>query len=350
MRNAEKGGIRKCLAGAAALAAVCMLSACGADNRMAGHGQVPEFVLTYAENQPKDYPTTQGAYKFAELVKERTGGRIEILVYADGELGDEQAVVEQLQFGGIDCVRASLSHLSEIVPELNVLQMPYLYRDSEHMWQVLEGEIGDKFIRSLEGSGLTGLSWYDAGARNFYTTTRPITCLEDMQGMTIRVQESRLMEAVVEAMGADAVRLTYEKVYAALETGTIDGAENNWPSYESVGHYEVAKFYTVDEHTRVPEMQLISQRTWNKLKPEDRKILLECAQESAVYERRLWEERSRASEEKVRAAGCTVIELSPEEKERFREAVTPVYEKFCADDMDMIEAIVAVGKDTEAPR
>lgn len=330
---------------AAASAAAGLLMACAAGSRTVEEVQIPELVLSYAENQPENYPTTQGAYKFADLVKERTGGRIEILVYAGAELGDEQAVVEQLQFGGIDFVRASLSSLAEFVPRMNVLQMPYLYRDSDHMWQVLDGEIGDSFMQSLDGSGLKGLSWYDAGARNFYTTTRPITCLEDVRGMTIRVQESRLMEAVVEAMGGSAVQMTYDKVYSELETGTIDGAENNWPSYESMGHYEVARFYTLDEHTRVPEMQLISSRTWEKLSPKDQEIILQCAKESAVYERRLWEERCRASEKRVRAAGCTVIELSGEEKARFQEAVLPVYEKFCADDMDTIEAIIAVGKE-----
>lgn len=321
------------------------IAGCMADKKKTETAAKPEWVLTYAENQTENYPTTQGAYKFAELVKEESGGRIEILVYAEAELGDEQSVIKQLQFGGIDLVRASLSSVSEFVPQLNVLQMPYLYRDSSHMWQVLDGELGDSFMQSMEGSGLTGLSWYDAGERNFYTKSRPITCLEDVRGMTIRVQESRLMEAMVEAMGANAVQMTYDKVYSGLETGVIDGAENNWPSYESMGHYEVAPYYTIDEHTRVPEMQLISTRTWEKLDPSDQELILRCAKESARYQRRLWEERCRASERRVREAGCTVIELSQEEKARFHDAVLPVYEKFCADYMDVIEAIIAVGKE-----
>ena len=276
-----------------------ILGACGKAGKETKE-TVPEYVFTYAENQAEDYPTTRGAYKFAELVKERTGGRIEILVHAGGALGDEQAVVEQLQYGGIDFVRASLSSLSEFVPKMNVLQMPYLYKNSEHMWKVLDGEIGEEFMEILDGSGLTGLSWYDAGTRNFYCTNKPIRSLEDVKGMRIRVQESEMMGAMVEALGGTAVPMTYDKVYSALETGQIDGAENNWPSYESVRHYEVAPFYTVDEHTRVPEMQLMSRHTWEKLSPEDQNLIRECARDSAIYQRKLWTQRSEASQRRVR--------------------------------------------------
>ncbi len=320
-------------------------AACGSMYGKDGQESAPEFVLTYAENQAEDYPTTKGAYKFAELVKERTKGRIEILVYAEGELGDEQAVVKQLQYGGIDFVRASLSSMSEFVPELNVLQMPYLYKNSEHMWKVLDGEIGDEFMEILDGSGLTGLSWYDAGTRNFYWTEKPVQKLEDIKGMKIRVQESEMMAAMVETLGGTAIPMTYDKVYSALETGEIDGAENNWPSYESVRHYEVAPYYTVDEHTRVPEMQVMSQYTWEKLSLEDQRIILECAKESALYERKLWTQRSEASQRRVRSAGCVVIELSDEEKERFQDAMMPVYQRFCADYMDVIDRIVKVGEE-----
>lgn len=306
---------------------------------------IPEYVFTYAENQPEGYPTTLGGNEFARLVKERTNGRIKIIVLADGELGDEQAVVKQLTFGGIDFTRASLSSLAEAIPKLNVLQMPYLYKNSEHMWKVLDGEIGDFFMNELDGSGLIALSWYDAGARNFYTLGKPITCLEDMKGIKIRVQESELMANMVEALGATAVPMVYAEVYSALEKGTIDGAENNWPSYESMGHNKVAPYYTVDEHTRVPELQLCSQATWEKLSEEDREIIKQCARESALYERRLWEAREKESEQAVIKEGVEVTVLSEEEKERFREAVLDVYSKYCAEDMDIVERIIKEAED-----
>ena len=228
----------------------------------------PEFVLTYAENQADDYPTSQGAYKFAELVWEKTGGKVEIQVNTEGALGDEREIIRQMQFGGVDFARVSLSPLSEVIPKLNVLQMPYLYVNSEHMWNVLEGEIGEEFLDSFGGSYLVALSWYDAGARSFYSSQKPIQNLKDIQGMKIRVQESELMWDMIKALGAEPVFLTYEEVYSAFQTGTIEAAENNWSSYESAGHYEVAPYFTVDEHSRVPEVQMVSEVTWNKL-PEE---------------------------------------------------------------------------------
>lgn len=326
------------------LCGAVLLTACSSFKKEKTEAVVPEFVLTYAENQAEDYPTTQGAYKFAELVNQRTDGKIEIQVNAGGTLGDERSVIEQLQFGGVDFARVSLSPLAEFVPKLNVLQMPYLYTGPEHMWRVLEGKIGDDFMNSFGGSDLIPLSWYDAGARNFYNSVRPIEKLEDIQGMNIRVQESELMVDTIEALGASPVPMAYGDVYSGLQTGKIDGAENNWPSYESTRHYEVARYYTIDEHTRVPEMQLVAQATWDKLSPEYQNIIRECAQESAKYERQLWQDREKISEQKVREAGCVITELSAGEKERFQEAVLPMYELYCADYMDIIDQIVAAGK------
>ena len=305
----------------------------------------PEFVLSYAENQRKDYPTTLGAQKFADLVEERSGGRIQILVLAEGELGAESDVIAQMQYGGVDFARVSLSQLAEYIPQLNVLQMPYLYEDSAHMWRVLDGTIGDDFLDIVSQNELIGLSWYDAGARNFYNSKKPITCLEDMQGMRIRVQESEVMVDMIEALGASAIPIPYADVYSALEQGTVDGAENNWPSYEAMNHYEVAKYYTIDEHNRVPEMQICSKHTWSKLSEEDQQMILDCAKESALYERKLWKERESESEAKAIEQGVEVVELSAEEKKRFQEAVTGIYEKYCADQMDIIEKIMEENKE-----
>lgn len=309
------------------------------------HQKEPEFVLSYAENQTKDYPTTLGAQKFADLVGERSGGRIQILVLAGGELGAESDVIAQMQYGGVDFARVSLSQLAEYIPQLNVLQMPYLYENSAHMWKVLDGSIGDDFLDIVSQNELIGLSWYDAGARNFYNSKKPITCLEDMQGMRIRVQESEVMVDMIEALGASAIPIPYADVYSALEQGTVDGAENNWPSYEAMNHYEVAKYYTIDEHNRVPEMQICSKHTWDKLSEEDQQMILDCAKESALYERKLWKERESESEAKAIKQGVEVVELSSEEKKRFQEAVTGIYEKYCADQMDIIEKIIEENKE-----
>lgn len=195
----------------------------------------PEYVFSYAENQPEDYPTTLGAKYFAELVEERTNGRIRILVQPVGVLGSENKVIKQMQYGGIDFTRVSLAQLAEYIPSLNVLQMPYLYTDSDHMWRVLDGEIGDAFLESVSADDVIGLSWYDAGARNFYNSVKPVTCLEDLKGMRIRVQESDLAVDMVEALGATAIPIAYGDVYASLERQVVDGAENNWPPMRRCG-------------------------------------------------------------------------------------------------------------------
>lgn len=303
---------------------------------------VPQYVFTYAENHPENYPTTLGAKRFAELVSQRTDGAIQIIVQAEGKLGDEKKVVEQIQFGGIDFARISLSQIADKIPRLNALQMPFLYRDSLHMWKVLDGKIGEEVLTYFHDEGIIGLSWYDAGARNFYSTKKPIRKLADLQDMKIRVQESALMMDMVEVLGAEAVALTYEKSYSGLETGIVEAAENNWPSYESSGHYKVAKYCTIDEHARVPEVQICSEATWNQLTPEYQDIIKECARESAQYERSVWLEREKESVKLVTSQGVEVVTLSVEEKKKFCQAVEVLYDKYCADSMDLIEEIRAV--------
>lgn len=309
------------------------------ERRMKKNAAAPEYIFTYAENQAENYPTTLGGKKFAELVEERTDGRIRILVKAEAVLGSEVEVIQQMRYGGIDFARVSLAQVADEVPKLNVLQMPYLYEDASHMWRVLESEIGDEFLTETEKIDLIGLSWYDAGARNFYSTQKPITCLSDMKGIRIRVQESDTMSDMVEALGATAVPLTYADVYSAMERGWVEGAENNWPSYESSMHYEVAPYYTVDEHIRIPELQICSKYTWEKLSAEDQEILRACARESALYERELWQEQEKKSREKAVANGTVVIELTETEKRKFKQAMRSVYKKYCSEYMDIIREI-----------
>jgi tripartite ATP-independent transporter DctP family solute receptor len=323
------------------IAALLFLIGIGVTVRLIKKEPDPEYVFTYAENQSDGYPTSKGAYYFASLVEERTDGRIRIVVYTSAQLGREADVIEQMRYGGVDFARVSLSQLAEVAPELNVLQMPYLYNDSDHMWSVLEGEIGDHFLNYVKEIDLLGLSWYDSGTRNFYNSVKPIRNLEDIKGMNIRVQQSELMIDMINCLGANAVPLSYEEVYSALELGAIDGAENNWPSYEDTDHYKVAKYFCEDEHTRVPEMQLCSMHTWKLLSEEDQKIILECASESAEYERKLWSERVEESRKKVIENGVQVTTLSKFEIARFRSKVQPIYEKYCGNYMDILNKIIS---------
>ena len=298
----------------------------------------PEYVLTYAENQPADYPTTLGAKYFARLVEKRTGGRILVDVRWDGQMGTQKEVLEQLSFGGVDFARVSLSSMSDELPILNVLQLPFLYEDADHMWRILDGPIGDEFMEVFEQAGVVGLSWYDSGARSFYATT-PIRSAADLAGRTIRVQDSQMMKDMIALLGATPSTVAYSDVYAAIQTGKIDGAENNWISYESQGHYQLAPYYTLDQHARVPEIQLVSATLWAELSEEDRAIILECARESALYERKLWTQREGEARRDVLNAGTQTIELDDEALRELKALVEPLYQQYCGEYMDLIDQI-----------
>lgn len=301
--------------------------------------KVPEYVFSYADNQTGNYPTVQAARRFADQVNQETDGRIEIRVYPNAELGDEDSTVRQVSYGGIDFCRCSLSNLPDYSEETLVLQLPYLYEDRDHMWRVLDGEIGVQVKDSFQGSGMVALSWFDAGVRNFYTTDEAIHCLEDMQGMKIRVQQAELAEDMVEALGAEAVPIVYEAVKDALQTGEIDGAENNWASYEAMQHDEIARYYTVDEHMRVPELMLVSSATWEQLSAEDQATIQRCADAAGLYERELWTARETSAREKCLQEGTVEIVLPEREKKRFRDAVSPLYKKYCGDYAELVEKI-----------
>lgn len=296
-----------------------------------------KIVLRLAENQPEDYPTTIGDKEFAKLVEERTNGRIKIEVYAGAQLGQEKAVIEQVQFGAIDFARVSISPLAEFSKGLNALQLPYLYRDAAHEWKVLEGPIGDQFLNSMDSAKLLGLCWYDSGARSFYNSKKVIKSPADMKGLKIRVQESKLMMGLVSALGATPVPMAYGEVYSGLQTGVIDGAENNWPSYFTTSHYEVAKHLVIDEHTRVPEMIIASKMTLDKLSKEDVEIIKQAAKDSVKVQKESWAKKENEAQDKVKAAGNTITIL--ENNEAFQKAVAPLYDEFGKDYKDIIQKI-----------
>ena len=298
----------------------------------------PEFVLTYAENQAQNYPTSLGGERFAELVKERTEGKVIIQVKYAGEYGTDEEVVRQMQFGGIDFARISLAVIADEVPVLNVLQMPFLYQDAAHMWRILDGEIGAELLQTFQENKLIGLSWYDSGARSFYST-KPIHSIEDLKGMSVRVQNSQLAMDMVSLLGAKPVYVDHNDVLYAFETRKITAAENNWPVYQYMDHYQVAKYYTVVEHTRVPDVQIASKRTWEILPEEYREIILECARESALYQRNLWVRNDIFARATVIDSGCEIIFLEPGHKQEFRKAVEPLYDQYCSEHLDLVEKI-----------
>ena len=316
--------------------------------------------LKLSEVHAEGYPTTLADQEFARLVEERTDGRIKIDVYSGGALyGEETGAIEALQLGDLAFSRVSASPVSSYVPAMNAIQMPYLYKNADHMWAVLNGEIGQKMLSEVQasGSGLVGLCWYDAGARSYYTN-KPVTCVEDMKGLKIRMQNNRMMVAMTNVLGGVGVTgIGPNEVYSAITQGTIDGAENNWPTYQNMGDYEAAPYYVLDKHTMVPEILLASEAVLAELDEADVEIIKACARETQEYEKQKWAEKEASSEQIVRAAGCTITELTPEAFAEFQDAMTrPVtgvegiddgkslYEMYGGAYQDVIDAIIAVGE------
>lgn len=311
-------------------------------------------ILKLAEVHPDGYPTALADKEFARLVEEKTGGRIKVEVYAGSQLyTGEPASIEALQLGDLAFSRVSASPVGNFVPSINAIQMPYLYKSKDHMWAVLNSEIGQKLLAGIEtgvnkdgkASGLVGLCYYDAGARSFYLT-REVHKPADLAGLKIRMQNNPMMLRMVELMGATGIgNIGPTEVLNAIQTGVVDGAENNWPTYQNNGDYNAAKFYILDQHTRVPEILLASKIVMDSLSAEDQATIKECAKATQEYEIEQWALKEKASEEIVRAAGVTVIDLTPEERAEFEAAMAKLYEEFGADYKDIIDAIKEMGKD-----
>ncbi|WP_226670677.1 TRAP transporter substrate-binding protein [Metabacillus litoralis] len=325
------------------LLAGSVLAACGnsesSSNEEGGgtEGNKEPIVLKLAENQPDDYPTTIGDKEFAKLVEEKTDGRYKVEVYSGGQLGDEKSVIEQMQLGTMDLARTNAVPLAEFSKEIGVLQMPYIFKDEDHKWNVLNGEVGEEILGTLESANIVGLTYYDSGNRSFYNSKQPVESPEDMKGLKIRVQQSALFVDLVEALGASATPMAYDEVYSALQTGVIDGAENNYPSYYSSNHYEVAKYFTLDNHSGVPEVLMASKSLWDKLSDEDKVAFKEAAIESQTAQREAWDKLTEESKKAIEEAGNEVVVI--EDTTPWREAVQSVYDKHGGDYSEWIEKI-----------
>jgi tripartite ATP-independent transporter DctP family solute receptor len=278
-----------------------------------------------ADIHPDGYPTVEAVKFMGERLKALTNGKHTIKTFYGGTLGSEKDTIEQTKLGGLDLVRINVAPMNNICAETMVPTMPFLFRSKEHMRKVLDGPIGEEILKSCESQGYIGLAFYDSGARSLYTVKKPVKSLADAKGMKIRVQQSDLWVALLQAMGANATPMPYGEVYTALKVGTVDGAENNWPSYDTSRHFEVAKYYAKTEHSMAPEMLLMSKKVWDTLTPDEQKIFREAAKESVPYMRKLWDEKEAKSEAAVKAGGAQAIDV---DKKSFQDAMTPVYDKF----------------------
>ena len=305
------------------LASRCAAIAVAVGGLLASSANGREFRA--ADTQVADYPTVQAVEFMSRLVAERTQGRHRIVVFHSRQLGEEKETIEQTRVGAIDIDRINAAPLSALTPEIEVLGLPFLFRSNEHMWAVLHGEIGKEILSSLTSHGLIGLTYYESGARSIYNSIRPIRTLADAKGLRIRVQQSELQKAMIRAIGAEPIALSYGQVMTGLSTGILNGAENKWPSYVTTNHYKVARHYTLTEHTMIPEVLVMSRKAWDALSPEDQKIFMDAARESSNYmnlQWRAWEERAR---EEARSAGNQIIEQI--DRAPFEAAMKPIYDE-----------------------
>lgn len=277
----------------------------------------PPLVLRYADVQAEGYPTTKAARYFAALVKEKSEGRLEVEVFPDSALGNEPEVLKELLLGGIDLGRFSVATLEILFPEFKPLVFPYVFRDEAHMWAVVEGKTGKDILASIKGKGAVGLCWFEAGARSFYFTKR-VTSFDDLEGKRIRIPENKTMADCLSAFGVTTIEIPFSAVYSALEAGKIDGAENNMPSFVSMGHDKPAPYVFLDEHQRIPELVLMSESARKEVLElfgeEMLAIIDTAAAEASTYERKLWKEYEETCLQDLAGKGMTTIIPTAEEK------------------------------------
>ena len=311
-----------------------------------------EVVFQLAETHAEGYPTTLADQEFARLVEERTEGRVKIEVYSGSVLADsENTAIEMLQAGTLGFTRVSASPVASYVPALNAIQLPYLYKNAEHEWAVLDGEIGQTMLNAIQesGSGLIGLCYYDSGARSFYITKAAYEKgnfeAADLSGLKIRMQNNPMMVRMIELLGGTGVTgIGANEVYSSIQTGVVDGAENNWPTYQNMGDYEAAPVYVLDYHTRVPEILIMSELASMMVSPEDLEIIKQTAKDTEAYEKEQWALKEQSAEQIIRDAGCTIVDLTPEQLAIYEEKMAPLYDEFGAGYEDIIEQIKAVGE------
>ncbi|MFA1621713.1 TRAP transporter substrate-binding protein [Rhizobium mongolense] len=306
-----------------------------------GSAASAQTVLKSSDTHPDGYPTVEGVKYFGELVKERTQGRYSVEVYHSAQLGEEKDTIEQVRSGVIELNRISMAPFNGTVKETIVPALPYIFRSEDHMHKVMDGAIGDQIKKAFEPAGLVVLAYYDAGARSFYNKTKPISTVADMKGLKFRVIQSDIFVDMVAALGANATPMPYGEVYSAIETGVIDGAENNFPSYDTAKHAEVAKNYSLDEHTILPEVFVMNKVAFDKLTPEDQEIFKQAAKDSVAKQRELWAAKVAESRANVEKLGA---HITTPDKQGFIDAMAPVYEKHVTDDVlkKMVEDVKAV--------
>jgi len=288
-----------------------------------------KFVFKASDVHPAGYPTVVAVERMGKKLEAATDGRLSVQMYAAMQLGGEKEAIEQAQIGALQLARVSVGALGPVVDDLNVFNLPFLFRDTAHMEKVIDGPIGDELLAKVTDNPQTrliGLCWMDAGARSMYDTKQPIRSIDDLKGLKVRVMGNPMFVDMMNALGGNGVAMGYDQVFSALQTGVVDGAENNPPSFVFDNHYQVAKHYTLTEHLIVPEILVFSRRTWDTLSQDDQALMRKLGREAQLEERELWHQTEQQAFDKMRAAGVDIITVA--DRQRFKDAVKPVWDKY----------------------
>lgn len=293
-------------------------------------------ILYLAHGLPQTHPVHKGMLEFKMALEKKSHGTLRVKIFPDGQLGSERELLELLQIGSVAATKVSASTLSNFVPEYEIFGIPYLFRDKQHLFDVLEGPIGKSILDKGSRFWLRGLCYYDAGSRSIYTRDKAIRTPNDLKGLKIRVMNNRMSIKMINALGGSGTPLAYGELYTAIQQGVVDGAENNPPSFVSSNHYEISKYYTLDEHTTVPDVLLIGTKYWDKLSEIEKKWVQEAANESAQTEKVFWNE---AVEQSMRVAKEAGVEIIIPDKSLFADKTKSVLEEFIKDHPAMTKII-----------
>lgn len=274
-----------------------------------GGGAANQLVLKLGHGLDTGHPVHKAMEFMKARVEELSAGTVTIDIYPSAVLGNELQCIEQLQNGSLAMTKTSAAAMENFIPAMSVYSLPYVFRDGDHYWNVLTGPIGKGLLQQGESKFLRGLCYYDGGSRNFYTKNKPIRTPDDLKGLKIRVMNSKTAIDMVKAMGGAPTPISWGELYSALAQGTVDGAENNPPSFTSNKHYEVCKHFTLDGHTRIPDMLLIGTKVWDKLDPQVQGWIQQAADESVAFQRKLWQEKTTEALEQAKAEGVAVYEV-----------------------------------------
>ena len=282
-------------------------------------------VIKLAHSLDVSHPVHRAMVFMSEKVKEKSGGKMIVDIYPGGQLGKERELIELLQIGSLAMTKVSTAPLEGFIPDMKIFGMPYLFQDDQHRWNVLNGPIGKKLLVSGESYFLKGMCYYDAGSRSFYTKNRPIKTPSDLKGMKIRVQKSQTSINMVKSLGGSATPIPWGELYTSLQQGVVDGAENNPPSFHLSKHYEVCKFYSLDEHTSIPDVLIMSTHVWSSLSQNEKIWLQTSIDESVIYQKKLWLQATKEALDKIKNSGVEVIYP---DKKLFQESVKSMYDNY----------------------